>query len=27
MIFAAIAFEVQEIWPLADFGQDWERSI
>jgi hypothetical protein len=27
MIHAAITFEVQEIRPLADFGQGWEKSI
>jgi hypothetical protein len=27
MIHAAVAFEVQEIRPLADFGQGWEKSI
>lgn len=27
MIHAALAFEVQEIRPLADFGQGWEKSI
>ena len=27
MIYAALAFEVQEIRPLADFGQGWEKSI
>jgi hypothetical protein len=27
MIHAALTFEVQEIRPLADFGQGWEQSI
>jgi hypothetical protein len=27
MIHAAVTFEVQEIRPLADFGQGWEKSI
>ncbi|NIQ37061.1 MAG: pyridoxamine 5'-phosphate oxidase family protein [Proteobacteria bacterium] len=27
MIHAAVSFEVQEIRPLADFGQGWEQSI
>jgi len=27
MIHSAVAFEVQEIRPLADFGQGWEKSI
>jgi Pyridoxamine 5'-phosphate oxidase len=27
MIHAAISFEIQEIRPLADFGQGWEKSI
>ncbi len=27
MIHAAITFEIQEIRPLADFGQGWEKSI
>jgi hypothetical protein len=27
MIHAAVTFEVQEIRPLADFGQGWEQSI
>ena len=27
MIHAAVEFEVQEIRPLADFGQGWEKSI
>jgi Pyridoxamine 5'-phosphate oxidase len=27
MIYAALTFEVQEIRPLADFGQGWEQSI
>ena len=27
MIHAALSFEVQEIRPLADFGQGWEKSI
>jgi hypothetical protein len=27
MIYAAIAAEVQEIRPLADFGQEWGKSI
>jgi len=27
MMHAAIQFEVQEIRPLADFGQGWEKSI
>jgi hypothetical protein len=27
MIHAALAFEVLEIRPLADFGQGWEKSI
>ena len=27
MVYAALAFEVQEIRPLADFGQGWEKSI
>ncbi len=27
MIYAAVTFEVQEIRPLADFGQGWEKSI
>jgi len=27
MIHAAVTFEIQEIRPLADFGQGWEKSI
>jgi hypothetical protein len=27
MIYAALTFNVQEIRPLADFGQSWEKSI
>jgi hypothetical protein len=27
VIHAALTFEVQEIRPLADFGQGWEMSI
>lgn len=27
MIHAAVTYEVQEIRPLADFGQGWEKSI
>ena len=27
MIHAALTFDVQEIRPLADFGQGWEKSI
>jgi hypothetical protein len=27
MIHAALTFEVQEVRPLADFGQGWEKSI
>ncbi len=27
MIHATVTFEVQEIRPLADFGQGWEKSI
>lgn len=27
MIHAAVTFEVNEIRPLADFGQSWEKSI
>jgi hypothetical protein len=27
MIHAAVTFEVEEIRPLADFGQGWEKSI
>jgi hypothetical protein len=27
MIHAAVIFEIQEIRPLADFGQGWEKSI
>ncbi len=27
MIHAAVTFKVQEIRPLADFGQGWEKSI
>ena len=27
MIYAALTFEVQEIRPLADFEQGWEKSI
>jgi Pyridoxamine 5'-phosphate oxidase len=27
MIHAAVTFEVQELRPLADFGQGWEKSI
>ena len=27
MIHAAVAFEIYEIRPLADFGQGWEKSI
>jgi len=27
MIYATLTFEVQEIRPLADFGQGWEKSI
>lgn len=27
MIHAALTFEVQEVRPLADFGQGWEQSI
>lgn len=27
MIHAAVRFEIQEVRPLADFGQGWEKSI
>ncbi len=27
MIHAAVTFQVQEVRPLADFGQGWEKSI
>lgn len=27
MVYAYIAFEVQELRPLADFGQGWKKSI
>jgi len=27
MMHAAITFEIQELRPLADFGQGWEKSI
>ncbi len=27
MIHAALRFEIQEVRPLADFGQGWEKSI
>ena len=27
MIHAAVSFKIQEIRPLADFGQGWEKSI
>lgn len=27
MIHAAVTFEIQEVRPLADFGQGWEKSI
>lgn len=27
MIYAALTFEITEIRPLADFGQNWEKSI
>jgi len=27
MIHASLAFEIQEVRPLADFGQGWEKSI
>jgi Pyridoxamine 5'-phosphate oxidase len=27
MMHAAVTFEIQEIRPLADFGQGWEKSI
>ncbi|HMK34771.1 MAG TPA: pyridoxamine 5'-phosphate oxidase family protein [Desulfomonilaceae bacterium] len=27
MIHAALTFEIQEVRPLADFGQSWEKSI
>jgi len=27
MIHAAITFEVEEIRPLADFGQGWAKSV
>ena len=27
MMYAAVAFEVEEIRPLIDFGQGWEKSI
>ncbi len=27
MLHAAVTFDVQEIRPLADFGQGWEKSI
>ena len=27
MIHAAVTYEIQEIRPLADFGQGWEKSI
>lgn len=27
MMHAAVTFEIQEIRPLADFGQGWEQSI
>ncbi len=27
MMHAAVTFEIQEVRPLADFGQGWEKSI
>jgi hypothetical protein len=27
MMHAAVTFQIQEIRPLADFGQGWEKSI
>jgi hypothetical protein len=27
MIHAAVTFEIEEVRPLADFGQGWEKSI
>lgn len=27
MIYAALTFEITDIRPLADFGQNWEKSI
>ena len=27
MIHAAVSFEIEEVRPLADFGQGWEKSI
>ena len=27
MIIAAVTFEIEELRPLADFGQGWEQSI
>jgi hypothetical protein len=27
LIYAAVAFEIYDIKPLADFGQGWEKSI
>jgi hypothetical protein len=27
MIQAAVTFEVQEVRPMVDFGQSWEKSI
>jgi hypothetical protein len=27
MMHAAITFEIEELRPVADFGQDWEKSI
>jgi len=27
MIYAALIFEAQEIRPLADFGQGWQKAI
>ena len=27
MMHAAVTFEIREIRPLADFGQEWEKSI
>ena len=27
MIHAAVVFEVQDIRPIVDFGQGWEKSV
>ena len=27
MIYAAVTFEVDEVRPIVDFGQSWEKSI